>query len=75
MPLLMQLQGPSLGAMRLRKPQRYTLLGVGDTIATYPLVMIGGLVLGGYLAHKHIRPFKALKAKLGLGGHRRRRRR
>jgi len=81
----MQLSGPSLGMMNRPVP-RYlrrspVLSGVGSAIVTNPLVALVGLVIGGYLAHKHIHPFGAVWGKLhaaharekALHGRRRRR--
>jgi hypothetical protein len=36
------------------------LLGVADTISAHPLMLIAGLALGGWLAHKHISPWGAI---------------
>ena len=47
--MLMTLSGPRSGALALARP-RAQLLGVFDTLKKHPLVLIGGLVLGGYLA-------------------------
>ena len=67
MPFLMQLQGPGSSRMRaghLRFSRR-TLHGVGGAIALHPIVFLGGLAIGGYLAYKKIAPFAFLHGKSG----------
>jgi hypothetical protein len=54
----MTLQGPRLGA--ITTPRSTTLLGVTDTIGAHPWMLVGGLILGSWLAHKHISPWGAV---------------
>jgi hypothetical protein len=58
MPSILMLEGPRLGA--IRTPRSGTLLGVTDTIKAHPLMILAGLALGGWLAHKHISPWGAI---------------
>jgi hypothetical protein len=59
MPSILTLQGPKLGG-----PIQFTkaaqLLGVTDTLKAHPWMVVGGLLLGGYLATKYVTPWGML---------------
>lgn len=80
MPALMQLQGPSLnGRSNLGyimsqnvTPPLAGLQGAGLAAIMNPIIFLGGLAIGGYLAYRNVHPFRFIYGKAASiwGGHR-----